>query len=961
MPGIQQVILERDAELAVLLAAADAAEAGHGAFVLVEGPSGIGKTTLLRVACGRPGELGVRILTARGLALESGFSYGIARQLIEPVRMSAGPGEWDALLDGAAGLAARVFDRAGAGSVEDDIPFATMHGLYWLVANLAARRPLVIAVDDAHWADAPSLHWLAHLAARIDGLPVALLLAVRSGPDEPGMLDELRACPACTPLRLRPLGREATATFMRERLGEQTGPELCQACHTRTGGNPFLLESLAAALRAASPRGGLAHVQSLAPEPVARAVLRRIRQLGEGAGRLTRALAVLGGPAPLRHGAALAGQDMPDAARLADTLRAADLLAPGSMLEFAHPIVRTAVYESIPASERALAHAEAAGLLERDGADAERIALHLLRSEPGGSAQVVALLRAAAEAAKSRGAPGTATRYLHRALDEPPDPAIKPALLLELGLALAGERSPAAAPALKEAVELTTTPQDHATAALLSARVLGIWGHHDTVAVICRDALAGRDSAAAVADSLEAELFANAWINAAATGEARARAQGRLADPGTSSAWRVYDALCATAAAQPAGDALTRLAPALPSGLRDIPPDSLIAVYALLVLIWNEELAAAGSICDAVLSAARGRGSMSMVAHASCLRSMIMRRLGQFDAAAADGKLALDFKLATSPPLAIAWAAAFCIDALTCLGRLDQADAIAAAAADRDPPAGWIHTLLFLQARGALRIAQRRPGEALGDLLAAAEGWHALGIDNPAIASWRTNAVAAHMALGHSQEAAALADEQLALARKVGTPARLGIALRAHAAAAVGQRSAQSPAEESLAEAISLLETTPARHELALALADLGACLRRSGRRSEARAPLRRALDLAQRTGAVPLAEQTMRELLATGARPRRTALTGPDALTGAERRVAGLAADGLSNRQIAQHLFITLPTVESHLRHAFQKLGITSRTSLSAQLASELTAPSGLPVRIPARKSPTSEAEPPA
>ena len=104
---------------------------------------------------------------------------------------------------------------AGAGSVEDDIPFATMHGLYWLVANLAARRPLVIAVDDAHWADAPSLHWLAHLAARIDGLPVALLLAVRSGPDEPGMLDELRACPACTPLRLRPLGREATATFVR--------------------------------------------------------------------------------------------------------------------------------------------------------------------------------------------------------------------------------------------------------------------------------------------------------------------------------------------------------------------------------------------------------------------------------------------------------------------------------------------------------------------------------------------------------------------------------------------------------------------------------------------------------------------------------------------------------------------------------------------------------------------------
>ena len=111
----------------------------------------------------------------------------------------------------------------------------------------------------------------------------------------------------------------------------------------------------------------------------------------------------------------------------------------------------------------------------------------------------------------------------------------------------------------------------------------------------------------------------------------------------------------------------------------------------------------------------------------------------------------------------------------------------------------------------------------------------------------------------------------------------------------------------------------------------------------------------------MPLAEQTRRELLATGARPRRTALTGPDALTSAERRVAGLAADGLSNRQIAEHLFITLPTVETHLRHAFQKLGITSRAGLSAQLASELPAPSGLPVRVPARRSRTREAEPPA
>jgi DNA-binding CsgD family transcriptional regulator len=947
------VILGRDAELAVLSAAAEAAEAGHGAFVLVEGPAGIGKTTLLRMACARPEVPGPRILTARGLALESGFAYGIARQLIDPVRVSAGPGEWDELLDGAAGLAARVFDWASTGSVEDDVPYATTHGLYWLAANLAASRPLVIAVDDAHWADAPSLRWLAHLAARVDGLPIALLLAARSGPDEPGIFDELRACPPCTLLPLRPLGSEAAAALMRERLGGQADAELCRACHDYTGGNPFLLESLAAALREPGSDGPLARVENLAPEPVARAVLRRVSQLGEGAGRLTRALAILGGPAPVRQAAALAGQDIPDAARLADGLRAADVLAPGSVLEFAHPIVRAAVYESVPAGERALAHAQAARLLERDGADAERVALHLRRSEPGGSARVVALLRAAAEAASGRGAPGPAAAYLRRALDEPPDPAARPALLLELGLALAGERSPAAPAALAEAVELTTAPQDHATAALLSARVLGIWGHHDSVAVICRDALAAGRIPRPAADSLEAELFTNAMINAATTGEALKRAQDRLASPGTSSAWRVNGAMLAASAAQPPDDALDLLAPVLASGLRDVPPDSLTAVYVLLVLIWSEELATAGDICDAVLSAARERGSMSMVAHASCLRSMIMRRLGRFDDAAADAAVALDFKLATSPPLAVAWAAALCIEALTRLGRLDEADAVAAATADREPPPGWIHTLGFQQARGALRVAQGRPAEALDDLVAAGDGWRGLGIANPAVASWRTAAAAAHTALGHPQEAAELAAGQLALARQVGTPTTLGAALRAHAAAAdaghAGDpgrsgRSGQS-VEESLAEAVSLLETTPARYELALALTDLGAFRRRSGRRADARVPLRRALDLAQRTGAAPLAERARRELLAAGARPRRTALTGPDALTSAERRVAGLAADGMSNRQIAQHLFITQPTVETHLRHAFQKLGIASRADLPAHLAAEPPVPAGLPI----------------
>jgi DNA-binding CsgD family transcriptional regulator len=263
---------------------------------------------------------------------------------------------------------------------------------------------------------------------------------------------------------------------------------------------------------------------------------------------------------------------------------------------------------------------------------------------------------------------------------------------------------------------------------------------------------------------------------------------------------------------------------------------------------------------------------------------------------------------------------------------------------------------MFRQARGALRAAQHRPAEALEDLLAAADGWQALGVTSPVVATWRPAAAAAHRALGQQDEAAALAHEYLARARNQpaptperlaptpehlaparkqlasarervasvgegGSPVTLGLALRSHGLTC--------GAPDELAEAVRVLEATPARYDLALALADYGAALRHCGQRTQAREPLLRALDLAERTGAAALAAEVRQELLAVGARPRRAALTGPDALTSTERRVAALAADGRSNRQIAEHLFVTQATVETHLRHAFRKLGITSRADL--------------------------------
>ena len=935
--GMRELILERDAELDVLAAVSAQATAGQGSLVLIEGPAGAGKTRLL-AAVGSP----VRVLSARGLAPEEDFSFGIVRQLFEPVRGACEPGEWHELCGGPAYPARCVFD---GGPVAGDDPHATTHGLYWLTANLAARGPLLITVDDSHWADAPSLRWLTHLAARIEDVPVALLIAAGSGPGQPALIAELRAFPWCSRLPLSPLSEAGVAVLAREYLGgardgkhgdltrdDPAWDELCAACFESTDGNPFLANSLLASLAALRDGRGCGatvmadDARAAGPEEVARATLRRAGRLGAGGETLTRAIAVLGAEAPLRHVAALAGQDIPRAARLADGLRAADVLAPGPAVKFAHAIVGTAVYRSIPPGERALAHARAARLLEADGADAERIGAHLLRSLPAGDAHVIEALVSAARCATSRGAPDMAIRFLRRALDEPPPAGARAEVLLEQGLAFASVRDPAAVGTLRDAVT-QVAPAKAADAALISAGALSAWGHHDSAVEICRgtrDALGAAGALDQVTeDRLAAGMLASSWLNASSTASAWASSSaarsGRTGDE-----WRVFDALSATIRGERRPVAMAHLGPLIGTGLAGVEPNTV--GVGLLVLTWNDEFDAALHISGRLLAGARERGSVNAVADMCCRRSAILRRLGRLQDAATEARDALDSALKSSPPLAVAWAAAPLVEALTLLGQLEEADEVEEMTAARRPPAGWLPTIMFAQARGLLRVAQHRYQEALDDALGVKEDWCALGVANPSVAWWRTPAVQAFSALGRRDEAAALAAEQLELARQAGTPMMLGTAL------GVIAPFSEHPVDD-LREAVHVLEGAKCGFDAAWAMAQLGAHLRRAGRRADAQQQLRRALDQAERRGAMLLCAYAREELHAAGARPRRSAMSGPDSLTGAERQVATLAADGLSNRQIAQHLFISQATVETHLRHTFAKLGISSRRSLPLHL----------------------------
>ena len=242
-------------------------------------------------------------------------------------------------------------------------------------------------------------------------------------------------------------------------------------------------------------------------------------------------------------------------------------------------------------------------------------------------------------------------------------------------------------------------------------------------------------------------------------------------------------------------------------------------------------------------------------------------------------------------------------------------------------PLTWPTTPLLL-ARGRLRAAAGDHLGAIEDLSAVGDRVSAWGLANPAMTPYRSSAAVSLAAIGEKAEAVRLANEELELARRWGTGRAVGVAQRA-----LGVAHGDGHGLELLIEATSTLQDSPAPVEHARALVDLGGALRRQGARSQSREQLRLGLDLAHRYGALALADRAREELVIAGARPRRDAIYGRDALTSSELRVARLAAEGRTNSEIAQLLFITPRTVETHLTSSYAKLGIRSRRELAGAL----------------------------
>jgi DNA-binding CsgD family transcriptional regulator len=360
------------------------------------------------------------------------------------------------------------------------------------------------------------------------------------------------------------------------------------------------------------------------------------------------------------------------------------------------------------------------------------------------------------------------------------------------------------------------------------------------------------------------------------------------------------------------------------------------AVYAVAaVLAAAERDDTATQVLGATLAEARSRAAPGAEAVALTLRAEVRLRRGSLAEAEQDARSAVEAARRPGAAAAGAPAAAALATILIVRDELAEAEAVLDLAfpADGAPEPALLDCLLF--ARGRLRIAQGRPEDALGDLVACGRRVEARGVRNPAIIAWRSWAAVVLGQLGQQERARELATEELELARTFGAPTTEAFAL-----CQVGRTIAGAAGLELLRESVALLERGSAALPQSLALVELGAALRRAGLRVEAREHLRQAQLLAEHAGAARVARRARDELVAAGARPRRAEVSGPRSLTYSERRAADLAAQGWANRRIAQELYVTPKTVEMHLTNAYRKLGITSRTQLREALAADPDAP---------------------
>jgi DNA-binding CsgD family transcriptional regulator len=876
---LRSPLLERGSAVAAARAAMEHA-AGGVSVLVVCGEHGLGRTRLLDVVADEAATRGITVRSARADAADRETPFALLHALLG---------------DLAPGLAEADAD-----------PVAVRRHLVARCIADARSAPVTWLVDDVDHADAASLAFLADAAAaEASGLRLAVVVSALEPPA--ALTGEV--------VRLEPLSAQAVARL----LGGD--PAASHEALAVTGGNPLLLSELAdlVALTGVS-------TAELTPAEVARAAIVRLVALPVPAQMLARAVALFDGAVEPAHAAAVAGLEVADAVVAASDLRAAGLFADGARLAFAHELDRAAIADDAPADARAAGHAAAATVLTAARAPAARIAWHLRDVPPHGNPAAVAVLHEAGRQRAAAGDDAEAAALFARALAEPPADGEAARLLLDLGEIQVRLGSPAAERHLHAAIAALDDPQLLARAVSSIALQSVMQGPLPDAPAVAESVLADLVLRIdpALSDRLVAKLLLTLGPGTLAHAERlrRVASEGvRALGPLTLVAWI---SVTLRNGERPAAE-LAGWAREAAQGVGAFWPQDAWELGTIAgALSLTDRADEAMAFIDRGLASARANADRLHEAGALALRAREHLLRGRLAAAEADarGALAVEAVRHERSPSAY-MAEAVLVRTLIWRGAVEEAATIVAPMPPAPPAVAGVGFPAVM-----VRLATGDDTGAVKLLLAEGERLEAAGVVNPTMARWRSTAVRPLLRLGEHARASTLAAEELVRARRFGSPLAIGWALSASGLAGGG------PAGIEQLEAAEVAMREAGSHVYrAQVLLDLGAALRRANRRTDAREALSMAADLAQTHGAEPLVAASLEELRACGARPRRVMRSGVDALTPRERRVAELAADGLTNRAIAAQLFVTLHTVEMHLSNAYRKLEVTGRAELPRAL----------------------------
>jgi DNA-binding NarL/FixJ family response regulator len=934
-------VVGRERELAEIDAALRDVGRGERRVLALLGEAGIGKTALLDALRESATGAGLQVLEGRAGEHERDVPFGAVTDALDPAAEAVSARRLETLgADRVAELAAVL--PAVARHASSSAPpaggaaerFRFHRALASLLDLLARERPLVLVLDDVHWADGATLEWILHLLRRPPQAAHLLAVAMRPVEAAPRLLDALRSARGASMLELGPLGEEAALRC----LNAIPDPGLRRRMADEAGGNPLFLHELA---RVADLRGPL-------PPTIVAAVGLEAGALGGDARLLLDGAAVIGDPFEPGLAAAAAGLERGQALAALDALVAADLVRPdgGRRFRFRHPLVRRAVYDVAPAGWRLAAHERAAAALAAQGASATAQAYHVEQcAQPGDEAAITVLTDAGHAAAET--APATAARWYGAALELVPagDVGRRIGLLAPMAIAqgAAGRLHDCHASLTEVLRLLPDEPADALRATLVAgvATVEQMLGRNAEAIARLRSALEalGPDGNESIRAQLEVDLAATAaWMQDAPLAREHASRAEALAVDGQPAILAQAHAIGAIAALWLGrGEDAEDGRHAANEGLRTMPDDVLsarpVAVYYVAFAdLFCERFESARQWAERGLRLARQSGQGRLVAPLAALHAMTVNNLGDVSACLAAADVAQETSRLQNLDFMLYMALYAAVTAQ--LERDDHAAALAlhdeglALAPRLEDSLGTRSGLVNF----ALVHRHADPERFVREVLAAG-GQELEGIDR-SWGSYVVKAVAlALIELGRLDEAAVWGDR---LEQRVGgLPLPVGAERLQIVRAAVdlARDDAPAAAERALAAAATL-STLDAGLDRRFALDVAGRAQLAAGDREGATRTLLTLVAEAGRSGAVRPRDAAARELRRLGVRVEaRAAEAGADleALSPREREIAALVAEGMSNKAIAARIYLSEKTVERHLSNSYAKLGVRGRAELAA------------------------------